>query len=153
MSFSVRRVSAAEQDVVFERARSVLLDRGYRIEVTAPQAGRLTTYPVDKLDVDEPRGAMHGRTGRQVVEIRISKEDGETAIYCRVFLLRQTTESHRLMAAEQSADDRPARTPIEREGATGQRQNVVWETVGRNKSHERAILTDILAGLGAPPTS
>ena len=153
MSFSVRRVAATAPDVAFEKARSVLVDHGYRLEVIEPQAGRLITYPIDAPEVHGRRGAMRGRPSRQVVEIRVSKEDGETAVYCRVFQQSQTTEAHRLLSVEQGADDRPARTPIEREAATVQRQNVVWETVGRNKTLERAILSDILTGLGASTTS
>jgi len=149
MSFSVRRIATADQAAAFDAARAVLVDRGYRVELAEPQAGRLTTYPQTSSEVDN-RGRMRRREPRRhVAEIRVGAGDAETSIFCRVLSIQQTTEAHRLLAMEQGSDDLPGRTPIEREAATGHAQNVVWETTGRNKRRERAILNDILVQLGA----
>ncbi len=151
MSFSMRRVVTPDSDSVFQTVRSTLIDRGYRIDTAEAQSGRITTYPIDVVDSESSRGVGASRAQRRLVDVRISREGESTSVYCRVLRLRQTTEAHRLLAVDQGADDLPGRTPIEREAATGRRQNTVWETVGRNKPHERAILSDILDRLDTAP--
>ena len=48
-----------------------------------------------------------------------------------------------MLAYDRSGSDSPASTPIEREAATTDRQNTVWETIHRDRSSERRILAII----------
>jgi len=149
-SFSVRHVAVPQESDVLESAALVVRDFGYRLDTVNRQARRLSTHPLEFSAPDTPRRTGSAGSRRRLVEIRIGQRESASAIYCKVLVQRQTTEAHRLFAPDQRGDDLPGRTPIEREAATPQEHNVVWETVGRDKAHERAILS-ALAETVAPP--
>jgi len=147
-SFSVRHFAAPAKTDPLDDAASVVRDFGYRVDTLDHQAGRLTTHPLESLPQDAPRRTGSSDSNRRVVEIRIESEGDAMTIYCKVLLQQQTTETHRLFAQDERGDDRPGRTPIEREAATDEEQNTVWETVGRDKAQERAILSALSEQLG-----
>lgn len=147
-SFSVRHFAAPAKIDPLDAAASIVRDFGYRVDMLDHQAGRLTTHPLESLPQDAPRRAGSSDSNRRLVEIRIESKDDVMTIYCKVLLQQQTTEAHRLIALDQRGDDRPGRTPIEREAATDEEQNTVWDTVGRDKTQERAILSALSEQLG-----
>lgn len=149
-SFSVRRAIVPDADSVYQVASAILKDHGYRLDHAHKQADRITTHPIEYRLEKSSRRFGTAKVGRRLAEIRMHHDDDETTLFCRVILQRQTTEAHRFFALDGGGDDRPQRTPIEREAATAHSQNTVWQTVGRDLPQERAILADVLARVAAP---
>lgn len=85
---------------------------------------------------------------RRVVHVRVTQSTDVVNVYCQVAIQEQTTEAHRMFRRNHMISDTPGETPIDREAATTDEQNIVWQTIGRDKAAERRILEAILAQTG-----
>ncbi len=146
LNFSVRTIARGEFDRAFEAAQEALVDLGYRILSRDRAGGVLTAEParIEPPDISPITRRRSPAQRRRAVELRVKPSTEGIKVYCTVTLQRQTTEAHRWLAFDRSSSDMPGRTPIERDAATTMEQNTVWETIRRDKTAERAILTAIL---------
>lgn len=153
LQYGHRRIEAGDRSVVFDAARDVLIDQGYRLESADPVAGVIITQPAavasgfrgeQGLSLLTGPGFTSSRSMRRFAEVRLSQSITGINIYCKVALQRQATEALRMFQHDSTVSDIPSETAIEREGATTVEQNVFWQTVRRDKTAERRILEAII---------
>ncbi len=146
LSYGVRRVEGGNDVTLFNAARAVLADLGYQIDRADAIAGVITTRPVLQSwrSSDAPARISSGGQWRHVVEVQLDERAEAVNVYCKVSIQQQVTAAHRMFAYDRSGSDLPGDTPIERDAATTEEQNTVWQTVRRDKAAERRILEAIL---------
>ncbi|MGD2108591.1 MAG: hypothetical protein PVI86_04280 [Phycisphaerae bacterium] len=146
LSYGLRRIEGGDRAAVFEVAETVLVDLGFRIDRVDGSAGLISTHPAwesQRSDGSMPRISSRDRL-RRVVEVRVEDRAETVNVYCKVLIQEQVTGAHRMFAYERSGTDLPGETPIEREAATTEEQNAVWQTIRRDKGAERRILEAIV---------
>ncbi len=152
MDYSVGQGQPGDRTALLDTAEAALIGLGYRIERRDAGEGVLTTQPVEaQAGLDTTRRASLSSRGktRRMVEVRVADSGGATKVFCRVLIQEQTTQAHRMFAADRSGSDTPGDfTAINRDAATTTEQNTVWRTLRRDKSAEREILDAI-----APPSN
>lgn len=148
LSHSVRHVQGIDRSGVFEGARRALSEMGYAVDHADSAAGVITAHPVAPAPVAEGAGdavRLSSRVHlRRVAHVRVTQTDDIVNVYCRVVVEERTTQAHRMFQRERTVSDLPGDTPIEREAATTEEQNTVWQTIRRDKGAERRILQAIL---------
>ena len=139
----------------------MLIDAGYRIDRADSAAGVIVTKPIFALDAESLRRAMardrhpdaqrrtRGRF-RAIVDIHIAKAPETVNVFCKVAIQQQTTEAYRMFSREHRPSDLPTDTAIERDAATTTKQNVVWQTITRDKPTERKLLQAVIKRLKRP---
>ena len=146
-NFAVRHFENGDRAVFLAAAVAALEETGYETSPGEPDAGRLVSVPRFNVAGDQPTGRAPQISSksltRRIAEIRVEKSGDRVSVFCRVLVQEQTTRAHRMLAFDQSGSDSPATTPIEREAATTDRQNTVWQTIRRDRSTERRILAVI----------
>ncbi len=148
LNYSVRHVQGGDPAAAFAVAQVALINLGYKIDKSDRATGVIVTRPIPTTASAE---RIHARTRlrsssrlRRLVQVRIAQGPGVINVYCKVALQEQTTEAHRMFRRDHAISDVPGETPIDREAATTEEQNTVWQTVGRDKAAERRILDTIL---------
>jgi hypothetical protein len=154
LHYGLRQIEGGDRSTLFEAVRDVLVDQGYDIARADPIAGVITTEPTD-VSLEEVRGRLGaGFTSRERVrrfaEVRFAQSAAGVGVYCRVPVQRQATEAHRMFQRDSTISDIPSETAIERDGATTVEQNIVWQTVRRDKAAERRILAAIVEQSAQP---
>ena len=161
MSFGVRYLRDCDAGTAFQCVRSVLIDAGYRIDRADPAAGVIVTKPIFGPDADSLRRAMsrerhpdaqrrtRGRF-RAIVDIHIAKAPETVNVFCKVAIQRQSTEAYRMFSREHRPSDLPTDTAIERDAATTTKQNIIWQTIARDKPTERRLLQAVIKRLDRP---
>lgn len=146
---SIRQVQTIAWADVFDIARDVLVEQGYRIARADPAEGMLQTEPVPASSREAlRRGGIRfssPRRRQRVALVRLAHAADSINVHCKVTVREQITAAHRLLQQSLVASDLPSETPIDREGATTAEQNTVWRTIRRDKPAEQAILEAILA--------
>ncbi len=146
-NFAVRHFENGDRTGLLAAAGAAMEETGYETSPGDPDAGRLVSIPRFDVAGDQPTGRASQISSksltRRIVEIRVEESGDRATVFCRVLVQEQTTRAHRMMAFDQSGSDSPATTPIEREAATTERQNTVWQTIRRDRSTERRILAVI----------
>jgi len=150
LSFSLRHIESSKESPAFLAAQAALADEGYSIDRADRIAGVIITQPVEEpARVDGTRVRLSSRDRfRRLAEVRISGHGEDVRVYCRVAIQEQVTAAHRMFAYDRSGTDDPGITPIERDAATTEEQNTVWQTLRRDKVAERRILETILKNIG-----
>jgi hypothetical protein len=150
LEFTVRQFSEMDRQTAMERAEIALITMGYEIDRRDEEAGVITTKPVRGPAGGEPRApriSISDRSPtRHICEVRVTRGDAGTNVHCRVVVQQLATEAHRMFLQDRGISDSPAVTPIEREAATTEAQNQVWQAIRRDKIKERELLSAI-----APP--
>jgi len=149
VTFSVRLVEGADRIRVLDAAEAALIDQGFRIERRDPTSNSLRSFPLEGPASESGertlRSRMSARRGiRRVAEVRVEDTPEGIRAACKVAVQQQTTQTHRFFARERAGVDAPEDTPIDRDAATTEEQNTVWQTVQRDRAAERAILDAIL---------
>ena len=148
MDYSVGQGRPGDRTVLLDTAEAALIGLGYRIERRDAVEGILTTQPVEAqagLDHTRPTSLSSRGKTRRMVEVRVADSGGATKVFCRVLIQEQTTQAHRMFAADRSGSDTPGDfTAINRDAATTTEQNTVWRTLRRDRSAERQILDAIM---------
>ena len=152
LNYGVRHIAGGDAAAVFWTARTTLVDLGYKIGSADPATGEIITHPV-AMTSDDDRATIGTRVTsrsrlRRAVHIRLTENRDVVNVYCKVAIQEQTTEAHRMFRRDHMISDTPDETPIDREAATTDQQNVVWQTIGRDKAAERRILQAILERTG-----
>lgn len=146
-NFSVRHFENGDREVFLAAAAVAFEQTGYETSPREPDTGRLVSAPRFDVAGDKPAGWATKISSkslmRRIAEIRVEQPGDRISVFCRVLVQEQTTRAHRMLAFDQSGSDLPATTPIERDAATTDRQNTVWETIRRDRSTERRILAVI----------
>ncbi|MCH7995324.1 MAG: hypothetical protein IIB57_12895 [Planctomycetes bacterium] len=146
-NFAVRHFENGDRARLFAAAAAAMEETGYETSPGEPDAGRLVSIPRFNVAGDEPTGRASQISSksltRRIAEVRVEESGDRVSVFCRVLVQEQTTRAHRMLAFDQSGSDSPATTPIEREAATTERQNTVWQTIRRDRSTERRILAVI----------
>ena len=146
-NFAVRHFANGDRVGVLGAAAAAMEESGYETSPGDTDAGRLVSIPRFNVAGDQPTGRASQISSksltRRIAEIRVEKSGDRVSVFCRVLVQEQTTRAHRMLAFDQSGSDLPATTPIEREAATTDRQNTVWQTIRRDRSTERRILAMI----------
>lgn len=154
LNFSVQRVPQAP-GVALDSAELVLTGRGYSIarrEANVIVTGAREAHPGDSGA--RPVGRIRGPGQRRTVaEVRVESSPEGTRIFCKVSIQEQVTQAYQVYSAAESGDDTPGATAIERDPGGTAAQNTVWQTVARDKTAERAILSAIAERTQAPPKS
>ena len=150
LSFSLRHIESSKESPAFLAAQAALADEGYSIERADPIAGLIITQSTEaSSEPDGARARLSSRDRfRRLAEVRIGGQGEEVRVYCRVAIQEQVTAAHRMFAYDRSGTDDPGVTPIDRDAATTEQQNTVWQTVRRDKVAERRILETILKNIG-----
>jgi hypothetical protein len=147
MDYSVGQGQPGDRTALLDTAEAALIGLGYRIERRDAGEGVLTTQPVEAqagLDPMRPASLSSRGKTRRMVEVRVADSGGATKVFCRVLIQEQTTQAHRMFAADRSGSDTPGDyTAINRDAATTTEQNTVWRTLRRDRSAERQILDAI----------
>ncbi|MCC7292719.1 MAG: hypothetical protein IT449_11730 [Phycisphaerales bacterium] len=146
LHFGVRHLPRADRVSVFQAAREALSGMGFSVDRADPEAGVLTTFPARPERLEESaRADLFGASGttRRVATVRIETSPDQVSVYCKVEIQEPTTEAHRMRAAASEGSDLPTDTPIDRDAATTEEQNTVWQTVGRDREMERSLLDAI----------
>jgi glyoxylate carboligase len=151
-NYGVRHVQDGDAAAVFWTAHATLGNLGYRIGPADPAAGEIITQPTATTPDAErahvgTRAASRSRL-RRVVHVRVARSADAVNVYCQVAIQEQTTEAHRMFRRNHMISDTPGETPIDREAATTDEQNMVWQTIARDKAAERRILEAILERTG-----
>ncbi len=152
LNYGVRHVQGGDAAAVFWTARTTLVDLGYKIGLADPATGEIITQPTATTP-DAERAHVATRVAsrsrlRRVVHVRVTQSRDAVNVYCKVAIQEQTTEAHRMFRRDHMISDTPDETPIDREAATTDEQNVVWQNIGRDKAAERRILEAILERTG-----
>ncbi|MCH7924732.1 MAG: hypothetical protein IIC51_04285 [Planctomycetes bacterium] len=146
-NFAVRHFENGNRAGLLAAAAAAMEETGYQTSPGEPDAGRLVSIPRFNVAGDEPTGRASQISSksltRRIAEVRVEESGDRVSVFCRVLVQEQTTRAHRMLAFDQSGSDSPAITPIEREAATTERQNTVWQTIRRDRSTERRILAVI----------
>jgi hypothetical protein len=136
-----------DRQTAMERAEIALVTMGYEIDRRDEEAGIITTKPVRGLASGAPRvpriSISDRSPTRHICEVRVTRGDAGTHVSCRVIVQQLATEAHRMFLHDRGISDSPAVTPIEREAATTEAQNQVWQTIRRDKIKERELLSAI----------
>ena len=144
-NFAVRHFQNGDRSGLLAAASAAMEETGYETSPGDPNLGRLVSVPRYNVPGDEPTGRATQISSksmtRRIVEVRVEDSGDRVSVFCRVLVQEQTTRAHRMLAFDQSGSDSPATTPIEREAATTEQQNTVWQTIRRARSTERRILT------------
>jgi hypothetical protein len=147
LTHSTRLIEKADRQAVFDAAETALLEQGYRIDRRDPAAGLLQTLPLEGTPADpslrEGFGGSRSVTRRKA-EVRIEVEPDGTRANCKVAVQRLSRPAHRFVGRDRYGMDTPDETPIDRDAATTEEQNTIWQTTHRDKAMERAILDAIL---------
>ncbi len=153
-SFAARHVPSGDRQSLYEAALTVLVDLGYEIKSADPTTGVVTTESVRATQAgtpDSPGARWSGRrTLGRVAEVRISGTTEAVSLQCRVAVQELVTETHRILWQDRHATDVPNATAIDRGAGTTREQNMVWQTVRRDRAAERRILDAVLQKAGAP---
>ena len=152
LSYAVRHVQGGDPAVVFETAHAKLDSLGYRVGLADPVVGEITTLPIATTPNAE-RVHVGTRVGsqsrlRRLVHVRVTQSMDLVKVYCQVAIQEQRTEAHRMFRRNHMISDTPDDTPIDQEAATTDEQNMVWQTIGRDRTAERRILEAILEKTG-----
>lgn len=146
-NFAVRHFENGDRAVFLSAAVAALEETGYEASPGESDSGRLVSVPRFNVAGDRPTGRAPQISSksltRRIAEVRVEESGDRVSVFCRVLVQEQTTRAHRMLAFDQSGSDSPAITPIEREAATTDRQNTVWQTIRRDRSTERRILAVI----------
>lgn len=146
-NFAVRHFENGDRAVFLSAAVAALEETGYEASPGESDSGRLVSVPRFNVAGDRPTGRAPQISSksltRRIAEVRVEESGDRVSVFCRVLVQEQTTRAHRMLAFDQSGSDSPAITPIEREAATTERQNTVWQTIRRDRSTERRILAVI----------
>ncbi len=146
-NFAVRHFETGDRAAFLAAAALALEETGYKMSGYELTEGRLVSEPRFDVARDRPTGRASLISSksltRRIAEIRVEQPTERISVYCRVLVQERTTRAHRMLAYDRSGSDSPASTPIEREAATTDRQNTVWETIRRDRSSERRILAII----------
>ena len=152
MDYTVRHMQQRDRNAALDAAEAALIDLGYKIEQRDPAEGVITTQPVvaqTGLDSTRPASLSSRGNARRIVEVRVQIEGGVTKVFCKVLIQEQTTQAHRMFAADRTGSDTPGDyTAINRDAATTNEQNTVWRTLRRDKSAERDILKAVTGRTG-----
>lgn len=144
-NFAVRHFPSGDRAGLLAAAAAAMEETGYETSPGDPDSGRLVSIPRFNVAGDQPTGRAARISSksltRRIVEIRVEESGERVSVFCRVLVQEQTTRAHRMLAFDQRGSDSPSTTPIEREAATTERQNTVWQTIRRARSAERRILT------------
>jgi len=151
MSYAVRQFQDADHAELVQAAVTSMEQVGFRVARHEPDAVRLVSEPLFDVQDDPasrrpPRLSSTGRQ-RRIADMRVAHPDEQSRVYCRVLVQEQTTQAHRMLSLDQSGDDVPSATPIDREAATTDRQNTVWQTIRRDRITERRILSLVESSL------
>ena len=143
----MRHFETGDRAAFLAAAALALEETGYKMSGYELTEGRLVSEPRFDVARDRPTGRASLISSksltRRIAEIRVEQPAERISVYCRVLVQERTTRAHRMLAYDRSGSDSPASTPIEREAATTDRQNTVWETIRRDRSSERRILAII----------
>ena len=146
MNFSVSAQIQADRAVVFDAAEGALIKFGYRIDQRDRAVGLLSTYPVRPTDQGEPPLRISRRRSlptRQIAQVRLEQNADGLLVFCKVAIQELSTAAYQMFAHENTGQDVPSETAIERGAATTEAQDAVWTTVRRHRAQEREILTAI----------
>ncbi len=148
LNFGVRRITGSDSDSAFAAAQAGLLDLGYRISRADPMARVIEAYPASEPTGDDAflraRAISSPRRFRRLVTLRVVDTPQSLSVFCKVAVQEQVTEQYQFFRQDLSSSDLPAETPINRGAATTPEQNIVWQTLRRDKTAERRILEAIL---------
>ena len=146
-NFAVRHFPSGDRAGLLTAAAAAMEESGYELSLGDPDSGRLVSRPRFNVAGDKPTGRTSQISTkslmRRIAEVRVEDSGDRVSVFCRVLVQEQTTRAHRMLAFDQSGSDSPATTPIEREAATTESQNTVWQTVRRARTAERRILAEI----------
>ena len=149
LGYGVRHIPNGDRSAVFDAAESALVSHGYTVDRADRTTGVITAQPVSTESLQEPgRGTSRRLSSRgemrRLAKVRIARAGDVVSVYCRVIYQEKTTRAHRIFAQDRELTDTPGVTPIEREAATTEQQNIVWRDVRRDKAAEQRILRAIL---------
>ena len=140
--------SDIKDDVAMALGRRVLASHGLRVKSADVDSMIIETFASEKT-VRGGEGRLRDSVVklpnrvRRTASLEFSKRGGDLEAWCQVKLERLTTSDHRVWARQREFDDAPTETPIEREGATTDKQNTVWTSAGRDQNLEHQILSDL----------
>lgn len=147
-SYRVLHLPSGDRHSVYEAALAVLVDQGYEIKSADPITGVITTEPVRARQADASRSPAvrlsAPRILRRIAEVRVAKAADATSLYCKVAIQELVTDTHRILWQDRHATDVPNATAIDRGAGTTREQNMVWQTLRRDRAAERRILDGVL---------
>ncbi len=145
-NYSVRQVSATQQQQILNLAEDVLQTHSFAIYERDDMVGRLRARVIVDAGSTPPRSRrIHRLTGdaRRHADIWVKTNAQQLAVYCKVLLQQRVTEAHRMLQRDYTGHDTPNDTAIDRDAATTEEQNTLWRTLRRDRRSERELLDAI----------
>lgn len=155
--FSGRAIPGATIDEIYIAGREVLSQEFDRIAAADPVTRRIETAPEEfstRRDSGTARDLYRNTTRmRRYATLVVDDRGGQPVARVRVDVERQDTDrAEQLQRPYVRFTDYPhEETPVERDAATTQRQNVLWSKVRRDRELETQLLNQLTRRLESGP--
>jgi hypothetical protein len=154
-TFSHLTLPETSRAVAYEAALVVMRER-YPIDSSDRENAEITSEAIESHE-----RAASGRVGdvlgvprrmRRVVSTRVTGTEHTAEVWCKIVVQRQDTDAAQMFASDRAMQDAPTLTAADRDGATTDEQNEVWQTTHRDKQEERTVLRSIEEMVVGPRT-